>query len=204
MTIFPHHLYHGTSGHLLLLIEEHGLGGRNLMAEWRVMDFLRLAFPVLRYDPYNFNDADHEIKSKIRKTLEDGGGAGMNFEYGDLYATGGYARAARYAGYGPELIDFVRKSLEIADGYGVSDVRGALEDFPEIAEFVGKPQSPVVLKLPLLPKSVLEKEKGGSVDFDFITDPNHIDAILPQWSFRVKAVIPFSDIEVLEAYAAQD
>ncbi len=203
MTLFPHHLYHGTSAHLLPFIEEHGLGGRNLMGEWRVMDFLRLTFPALRYDPYNPSDPHYLDKGMIRKTLE-GGAAGMNFEYGDLYATGGYDRAARYAGYGPELIDFVRKSVEVADGYGVSDVRRALEDFPEIGEFIGKPQSPIVLKLPLLPKSVLEEEDGGSVDFDFITDPDHIDAILPQWSFRVEAVIPFHEIEVLEYLAPED
>lgn len=203
MTIFPHHLYHGTSAHLLPFIEERGLGGRNLMGEWRVMDFLRLAFPALRYDPNDFSDPDHTVKTMIRKTLE-GGWEGMNFEYGDLYATGGYERAARYAGYGPELMDFVRRSLEIADGYGVSDVRTALEYFPEIREFIGKPMSPVVLKLPLLPKSFLENEAGGCIDFDFISDPDEMDAILSQSSFRVKAVIPFSDIEVLEAYAAQD
>lgn len=203
MTLFPHHLYHGTSAHLLPFIEEHGLSGRNLMGEWRAMDFLRLTFPALRYDPYNPSDTHYLEKAMIRKTLE-GGGAGMNFEYGDLYATGGYDKAARYAGYGPELLDFARKSVEIADGYGVSDVRRALEDFPEIGEFIGKPKSPVVLKLPLLPKSVLEDEHGGSVHFDLFTDPNRVKFLLPQLSFRVKAVIPFSEIEVLEAPPLQD
>lgn len=203
MTLFPHHLYHGTSAHLLPFIEEHGLGGRNLMSEWRVMEFLRLAFPALRYDPNNFNDPDHTVKSIIWKTLE-GGGAGMNFEYGDLYATGGYDRAARYASYGPELIDFVRKSLEIADGFGDADVRTALEDFPEIGNFIEKPQSPVVLKLPLLPKSLIEDENGGKIDFDLITDPDFGDDLLAQWSFRVKAMIPLSEIEVLDVHAQQD
>lgn len=103
MTLFPFSLWHGTSAHLLPAIREHGLGGRNLMTEWGVMDFLKRALPQVGVDENDFHDPDILDLMPIHAAVK-GGAAGMNFEYGSVYVAGGYDKAAIYAQTAPELI----------------------------------------------------------------------------------------------------
>lgn len=196
MTLFPHPLWHGTSAHLLPMIEEHGLGGRNVMAEWRVMDFLAEVFPRLNYNPVDYDDPDHNKKMLINACLGQTNRA-MNFQYGHLYVAGGYERAASYASYAPELISYVFWSLDMADRYGLPTIKDSLSAYPEIAAFVEQPPQPVVLKLPLVPLSALEDEKGGPIMESLLEGGQVSEALLPQTSFRLNAVIPLGDIEVI-------
>ena len=197
MTLFPHPLWHGTSAHLLPMIEEYGLGGRNVMAEWRVMDFLAEVFPQLNYNRFDYSDPDHNKKMLINACLQRTN-AGMNFLYGHLYVAGGYARAASYASYAPELISYVFWALDMADRYGLPMIRDRLSAFPEIAAFVEQPPKPVVLKLPLVPLLALEDEKGGPImPLLWDEDPAVASILLDQSSFRLNTVIPLREVELI-------
>ncbi len=194
--MFPHTLWHGTSAHFLPLIEEHGLGGRNVMSDWRVMDFLRWAFPQLGFDDQDYTDPGYGDLIAI-KAAARGGAVGMNFEYGDVYAVGGYDRAADYARTAPELLSFVRTVVEVANRNKINTILGELANYPKIKEFLSLDPAPVVLKLPPISMSSLRSEDGGDCPFDLFVDGPVGDALLSQFAFRVEAAIPLNQMEVL-------
>lgn len=196
MTIFRHALWHGTSAHLLPLIEEHGLGGRNMMADWRVMDFLQWAFAQLGFDDQNYSDPDYMDLLPIQAAVR-GGAAGMNFVYGDVYATGGYDKAAVYAQTAPELLSFARTVVEAAQRIELTAIPNELAHYPEISEFLSLDPAPVVLKLPPVPMSSLRSEGGGDCPFDMFAEGRVGELLLSQFAFRVDAVIPLKEVEVL-------
>lgn len=193
--MFPHPLWHGTSAHLLPLIEEHGLGGRNVMADWRVMEFLQWAFPLLGFDDRNYSDPDYMDLLPIQAAAR-GGAVGLNFVYGDVYATGGYYKAASYAQRAPELLSFARAVIDVANRRGLVAIPEELANYPEIAEFLSLDPAPVVLKLPPVPMSSLRSEDGGDCPFDIFVESGVEEAMLAQWTFRVDAVIPLSEVEI--------
>jgi hypothetical protein len=45
--ILPFPLFHGTSDIFLSSIRQHGLGGKNIIVEWRGLEFLRTAMSML-------------------------------------------------------------------------------------------------------------------------------------------------------------
>ena len=193
MTLFPHPLWHGTSAHLLPLIEEHGLGGRNVMADWRVMEFLQWSLAQLGFDDQNYSDPDYMELLPIRAATR-GGAAGMNFVYGDLYVTGGYDKAAAYARTAPELLSFARTIVEIAHRRELTAIPDELANYPQIAEFLSLDPAPVVLKLPPVPMSSLRTEKGGDIPFELFAEGVVGEEMLSPWAFRLDAVIPMADL----------
>lgn len=191
--MFPHPLWHGTSAHLLPLIEEHGLGGRNVMADWRVMEFLQWTFPQLGFDDQNYSDPDYMDLLPIQAAVR-GGAAGMNFVYGDVYVTGGYDKAAVYAQTAPELLSFARTLVEVARRRELAAIPSELASYSEIAEFLTLDPAPVVLKLPPVPLSSLRSETGGEVPFEMFAEGGGGQVLLSQFAFRVDSVIPMTDL----------
>jgi hypothetical protein len=195
--MFPFTLWHGTSAHLLPTIQKHGLGGRYPMADWRVLDFLTLALKILDVADDDFNHPDIMELMPIMSAVK-GGAIGMNFEYGDVYVAGGCHRAADYAMNAPELISFVRTVLEIADRQGDTSVRDGLSGHTELVEFLGFEPRPVVLKLPPLPLSLFQNEKGGLVQFPSNFNYEARKAFYSQMAYRLTTTIPFEGIEVVD------
>jgi len=194
--VFPHPLWHGTSAHLLPLIDKHGLGGHDVMADWRVMEFLQRAFPLLGFDDRNYSDPDYMDLLPIQAVIR-GGAAGMNFVYGDLYVTGGYDKAAAYARAAPELLSFVRTVVDVAHRRELTAILDELANYPQIAKFLALDPAPVVLKLPQVPMSSLRSEGGGACTFEMFPEGVVGEALLAQFAFRVDAVIPLVEVEVL-------
>lgn len=196
MTLFRHTLWHGTSAHLLPLIEEHGLGGRNVMADWHVMEFLQRSFSQLGFDDRNYSDPDYMELLPIHAATR-GGAPGMNFEYGDVYVTGGYDKAASYAQTAPELLSLARSVVEVAHRRNFTTISDELANFPDISEFLSLDPAPVVLKLPPIRMSSLRSEEGDDCPFELFADGPVADALISQFAFRVDEVVPLNKMEVL-------
>jgi hypothetical protein len=199
MKLFPFTLWHGTSAHLLPTIKEHGLGGRHVMAEWGVMDFLKWAFPQIGVAEYDFDDPDCMELMPIRSAV-NGGSAGLNFEYNSVYLAGGYDKAADYAQTAPELVSFVRTIQQVAERRGIHSISRGLADYPELTEFLKLDIKPVVLKLPPLPQTLIQNERGGPAGMPSASDDGGVNMHLwSQIAFRLTEVIPFQGIEVIDA-----
>jgi hypothetical protein len=126
-------LFHGTSTYFMDSIRAHGLGGRNIIREWRAVEMYReLALRRSRQAPVAYNH---------------GGGWG----YGDTYLTG-YPDTARRFFKESELFGLIRADLR-----GMRRVKRdeLLSHYPEIAAYLASKHRPVVLQLPRLHKSTL-------------------------------------------------
>ena len=198
MKIFPITLWHGTSAHLLPMIKEHGLGGRNAMEDWRVMEFITLSLSLIGAAQDRFTVEDDIELMPIRAAAR-GGAEGMNFEYGDVYVAGSYEKAADYALSAPEQISFTKTLVEVANRHGILTVKDLLADFPNVAAFLKFDRKPVVLKLPPLRSEMVQLEGGGAVP-DYLCESNTSkDIVLRQFGFRLASPIPFEGIEVFDA-----
>lgn len=82
---------------------------------------------------------------------------------------------------------------------GIDAVPDELRRYSEIADFLSLEPKPVVLKLPTVPLSSVQSEKGGEAFIAEIGDRVVLEAMLSQLAFRIQSVIPFSEIEVLVA-----
>jgi hypothetical protein len=197
MSMFPFTLWHGTSAHFLPMMEEHGLGGQNPMADWRVLEFLTVAMEILDEADDDLNHPDTLELMPILSAVK-GGANGMNFEYGDVYVAGGCHRAADYAMNAPELISFVRTVLEVGDRRGDCSVRNGLSGHAELVKFLGFKPRPVVLKLPPLPLSLFQEEDGGEVHFPTNFNYEADKVLYSQMAYRLTTTIPFEGIEVVD------
>jgi len=105
--LFPIPLYHGTSTLFLKDILELGLGGKNPLKEWRVLEFAEKIWPLVE----NSLADDVQLAQKIQtfgKMVEQTSGE-MNFQHGDTYLTPEASTAMRYAinkRYGSELLTY--------------------------------------------------------------------------------------------------
>ena len=197
MKYFPGTLWHGTSAHLLPSIKEHGLGGRNVLEELRIMDFMQEAFPYLGYEDYDFSNPDYLDLLPVRSAVR-GGARGLNFEYGDVYATGGFDKAATYARTAPELVSLAKTIVDIGRRDGIDAIESALIDFPEAKGLLELPYAPIVLKLPRIPLDRVEDERGGSPILLTQFDEKVRQEVMGQVAFRVKGLVPFDELEVFE------
>lgn len=187
----PVDLWHGTSAHLLPWIKEYGLGGKNIMDEWRVGEFLQWAFDTIGpWDRYDYSNPDLSVLLAIDAAVSEKKRS-LNFEYGDLYVTGQYDKAERYALRAPELLDLAREAVNIARSENAYIVDKKLKEYPEIKDFLSLPPKPIVIKLPPVLIINLRNEDGDPL-FDFMSEKQF--ALWSLFSFRVDAVVPFKEI----------
>ena len=197
MKYFPSALWHGTSAHMLPMIKEHGLGGRNALEEFRILDFMREAFPHLGFDDNDYSNPDYCDLLPVRAAVQ-GGANGMNFEYGDIYVTGGFDKAAMYARRAPELVSLAKNIVEIGRRDGIDEIENALRAYPQAKELLELSYAPVVLKLPKMSLDRIEDEHGGKPFVPGALDGKAYEMLVSQLAYRVKGVVPFEELEVFE------
>jgi hypothetical protein len=185
-------LWHGTSAHLLPIMKAHGLGGRNVLEDWKAFEFLQWAFEAIGdWDRYDYSNPNLSLLVTISAALGKKGA--MNFEYGDLYATGQYQKAANYS-RGPEVLDLIRLAIKLIDKQKQNLLIKKLEQYPEIKRFLSLPPKPIVLKLPHVLIANLSLENGDELPEYLISDIDQSKGLWEIESFRVTTTIPFEDI----------
>lgn len=81
MDSLPLPLYHGTSTLFLSGIAESGLGGKNPLAEWKVLDFARAILPLVQ--EHFSRDRGWMQKAQSFGFMAEQLSASMNFQHGD-------------------------------------------------------------------------------------------------------------------------
>jgi len=120
-------LYHGTNSYLLPSIQQHGLGGRDIITEWRALDLYREIAVLTKHD---INDP----------TLRQDG----SYRHGEVYL-GAYEGRAR--GYTGELFGLIEYGLNFLPR---SIREELLRRYPEIAVLFHADRWSIVLRLPRL------------------------------------------------------
>lgn len=131
---FP--LYHGTSSLFLPSIMEHGIGGRNIIEEYNVLEFARELYKKLKTSKgHTLSEgvvAEFENMCKQRIT-----GGNFNFRHGGVYLSVSVGQAAKYANckYGSELISYV---MEFYENLNLQSDTAINRKYGDLLQFLGR------------------------------------------------------------------
>jgi hypothetical protein len=209
---FP--LFHGTSDYFLESIKKDGLAGRNVIEDWRLLEFFGDVIDACRsIEDKEFSEVLNSRLPSLDRILgrSPHNVSGFNWRYGHLYLAADWKKAATYAirGQGSEL-------LRIALGWYTDLARLApafaaelLSEFPEIAAASKATHKPIVLKIERVDLEHLATETGQTgepltrqlqdwVEFDRqFSDSN----VTTNCSFEyVGPALPASRLEVFDVH----
>jgi hypothetical protein len=162
--VVPFPLYHGTSTIFLASILKTGLGGRNVVAEWRAVECLTrliaVADNVFRDSPEWLGER-YGLDLMTRQTVT---GSHMNFRHGGAYVSPAEVSAVRYAvtnTVGSEILSECVKLLRAPAlrGDALSAVGRA---FPRILGLATIEVQPLVMRLDAVPLAAVQTEQGGN------------------------------------------
>jgi hypothetical protein len=98
--VLPFPLFHGTSTVFMSSIGAHGLGGKNITADWRVLDFLRAGMDILD-GHIDRSDPIIELLWKLLQAATSQRVDHFNWHHGATYLIAAEFSAAMYARSNP-------------------------------------------------------------------------------------------------------
>jgi hypothetical protein len=192
MSVIPVPLYHGTSTLFLEGVLQHGLGGKDALAEWGVLEFARVLAPLVREHCEPREDLVMKATRFLWMTEQKCEVA--NFQHGQAYLSPSIDTAIRYAAgnrYGSELLTNTLDLLRALLNLGVRGLRDDLyRQFPEMFEKLDVSPAPLLMKVENVPTSAVLSEQGRSPDENLRLIEEHRNeplfaAVLQQVNFRL-------------------
>ena len=190
----------GTSTLFLEGIIEAGLGGRNQLAEWKVLEFATVVYPLVR--EHLSTDPDWMVKAQSFGFMVEQRSGQMNFQHGDAYLSPS-AAAVRYAvnkRYGSELLSYTLDFLQEMLRRKIPSVADDLyHEYPQMFNLLDVSSAPLLIGVDGAAVDELVAEKGGDAAPVF----NHVlatlrenrdgaEILLQQSNFRLRRAIPVS------------
>jgi hypothetical protein len=199
-------LYHGTSTLFLESISKHGLGGKNPVEEWKILELAQEVYKISSNHLEGWDCFDNRKFSFGMMTEQVAGG--FNWQHGDAYVSPSKRVAIGYAigkRFGSELLTYTLDWLEELIRREIPGVKDSLfRRFPEAFSCIEASPSPILIELQNIPKSSLVAEDGGdpSANFNSIAsisapDPEIQEILLGVNNFRLKASAPVEDQKYL-------
>lgn len=200
---FP--LYHGTSTLFLGGIAEHGLGGRDPIAEWKVLDCAKAIYPVVEL--HLAESEDFMARCVSFRLMVDQATGRRNFQHGNAYLSPSASTAIRYAvntRYGSELLtytlDFISELLRRKIP-GIAD--DLFRSFPQVFEKLDISAAPVLVAAEDVSTAALLAENGEeaqpTLDFVYQTLKHRAeprDVLLQQSNFRLIQPVSAKQLKV--------
>jgi hypothetical protein len=201
----PIPLYHGTSSLFLDGIIKFGLGGRNPIVDWQVLDFAKAIYPLVE-EHLSHTDA-FMLKAGSFKLMVEQKSAAMNFQHGETYLSPAASTAVRYAvnkKYGSELLTYTLDFLEELLRRKINGVADALfRRYPQIFEKLDISPAPLLIRIDGLPAKDLLAEDGSDAAcvlnyvYDIIQkSPNDTEVLLQQCNFRLCRSVSVAELKL--------
>jgi hypothetical protein len=158
-------LYHGTNDIWLQSIRDKGLGGRDVIAEFRVIELLKELLAIA--DAHNLEEppgwSRHSAENIVMQRVYE---TGWNYRHGSTYLTASPSKAAQYVFYkrcGSEAIEYCLSWHEMIR-MKRPDLHEALEEkFTYLLSATANVGNPLVLEVRSIPVQMLRNEFGGDV-----------------------------------------
>jgi len=204
-TLLPVPLYHGTSSLFLDGILKFGLGGRNPIAEWKVLEFARAIFPLVEEHLSHLDD--FMARTASFRLMVEQKSAAMNFQHGETYMSPAASTAVRYAlnkRCGSELLTYTLDFLDELLRRKVPGVANELyRQYPQVYARLDFSPAPLLIKVEGLRASALRAESGSDPGatveriIEILRDaPDLADGILQQSNFRLSRPVPAAALKV--------
>jgi hypothetical protein len=198
-------LYHGTSSLFLNSIVRFGLGGRNLIAEWNVLEFAKIIYPLV--EEHFWCRDDLKVKVQSFKWMMKQKSAAMNFQHGDTYLSPSVLTAIRYAAnnrYGSELLTYTLDFLDELIRLKVDGVSDKLyRAYPHLFEKLDVSPAPLLIQVDGIVPTALAAENGADAApvlkrvYDTIqSSPRLRDVLLQQTNFRLRTPVLVTGLKV--------
>jgi hypothetical protein len=149
-------LFHGTSTYFWPSIKQHGLGGVNIVEEWRLLPLLRESLAILR------EVQDPEIISEMRLRLPMLNHISEQRVSGGVYLTLCSWKAVSYGcrGFGSELVGQVAETLDLLAKARPEAEAELLSKYPEAAHARSAKHQPILIRVDDVHIECLLSEKG--------------------------------------------
>lgn len=204
-TNLPIPLYHGTSSLFLQGIIRSGLGGANPLADWKVLEFARLIYPLV--EKHLSAQEDFMVKSQSFRFMVEQKSASSNFQHGETYLSPTLSTAVRYAAnkrLGSELLtytlDFLSELIRLKVP-GLSDK--LYQDYPQILEKLDISAAPLLIQAENVDPAALVAENGGDAALvlkhvleTVRSSPENYDLLLQQSNFRLRRPVPAAQLRI--------
>ncbi|NGP53578.1 hypothetical protein G6N75_08690 [Thioalkalivibrio sp. XN8] len=153
-------LYHGTSSLFLRSIQEFGLGAKNPVDAWRILEFGRYVLPLA--EAYLEARSEYLVQVDAFRTMLSQSRAGMNFQHGNTYASPSKFTAVRYAlsnRHGSEILSYALSLFEAMLIKSVPGLPGPVpEQYPKIWQALNARSAPILIRVKSAPISALRSE----------------------------------------------
>lgn len=203
METLPIPLYHGTSTLFLTGIVESGLGGKNPIADWKILEFAAAIHPLVQ--EHFSRDEGWMVKAQSFGFMVEQKSAAMNFQHGDTYLSPSLATAARYAinkRFGSELLTYALVFLDELIRRKVPGVVDKLyRRFPHVFGFLDISCAPLLVRINRAPINILIDEHGGDASHNLNQvatvmreSRDMADVLLQQTNFRLRQSMPVAEL----------
>lgn len=203
MNSLPLPLYHGTSTLFLNGISESGLGGKNPIANWKILEFAKIIFPLVQ--EHFSSDVGWMNKAQTFVFMVQQKSGSMNFQHGDTYLSPAKSTAVRYAvnkRFGSELLTYCLDFLDELIRRKVPGVTDTLyQKFPDIFGFLNISCAPLLVEFRDPPIASLLSESGSDAAHNvnqiitLLRDHSEIASqVLQQVNFRLHHAAPLSKL----------
>ena len=160
-------LYHGTSDFFVSMILETGLGRRDIVAEWRLLDFIGELFEVKKVLLNSRSltaEADLAFFFVENARRQDVTAGGFNFRHGGIYVSAAYNDALRYCqnAKGSEIITMIYNVLTVLPENHRDHCFRILSGYRDLERAVLAKHNPRILILRNVPVKSLKSEIGRS------------------------------------------
>ncbi len=197
-------LYHGTSTVFLDGIAAHGLGGRDPVRDWHLLD---LAREVWHLAQVHLQDTQvYRCRQASFANMTEQHTGHWNWQHGDTYLSPARSTAIRYATnkrFGSELLTY---TLEFLDELIRADVPGVRSDlfgrFPDVFNLLNVSVAPVLVEARNVPIGALGTE-GGRDDIETLMERLESvargelsDVVLQQSNFRLRQRVELENLRV--------
>jgi hypothetical protein len=189
-------LYHG--------IREFGLGGRNLIREFEVIEMLREMVSIcqLRLPREEAWFVRMDDAERISRQCVTGGG--FNFRHGSAYLTPSDFTAVNYATtntYGSEALEHLMMLWNRLREHRIGLSRGISDAVGRVIRFAERPRVPLLVKLAGVPAAALAAENGGHATDVFqrlesLLREKFFSIMCQQTNFELIQPIPLSHADV--------
>lgn len=196
-------LYHGTSTLFLASIIEHGLGGENPVAKWRVLNLAQRLHPLVK--KHLAQEDDWMVGAQNFGWMCEQRSGNFNFQHGHAYLSPSILTGVRYAvgnRYGSELLSHTLEFLGELVRREIVDARGELSDqFSELFQLLRGAFAPLLIEVRSVSTEALLDEHGNppqralaKMDELLAGDPHMAHIMLQQTNFRFARAAPLSDL----------
>jgi hypothetical protein len=190
-----------------------GLGGKNIVADWHILEFLRAGMTILK-DHINRTDPTIELHWNILQAAASQRVDRMNWRHGSTYLIAAEFRAVMYAisnTYGSEILSLVGWLLEHCPLECRPELDAAMMQYTELSQCLMVKHEPILIRATSVPVSSILTEKGEDPTgvlcklAEVLAKSEHLfDGASQIGSFELREPLPATGLQLFRIIDATD